>query len=259
MIWVFDSWFWWLQTLKYLKKLYPSFDYVFLADSKNIPYWEKDPTRIQNRTFKCLDWLFSKWSVAIVLACNTSSAYSIRKRQSMYPEKKVLSITIPGIEKAISMWYKNISILATNATIISWIYNDLFDRIWDWTCSLQWISATGIVDLIESWYQDWELLERVIKKHTDKINSNVECVILWCTHFPIVFDIRQRFHQWPYIDPWYESAISLNSYLDRHPELYHKITKSWKVNLFTTWDRDVFEKIGQNIWWSKITAESVNI
>jgi glutamate racemase len=36
------------------------------------------------------------------LACNTAAAYSVRNRQTQYPHKKVLSITIPGIEKILT-------------------------------------------------------------------------------------------------------------------------------------------------------------
>jgi glutamate racemase len=35
----------------------------------------------------------------VILACNTAAAYAVRSRQEQYPDKKVLSITIPGVEK----------------------------------------------------------------------------------------------------------------------------------------------------------------
>jgi glutamate racemase len=65
-----------------------------------------------------------------VIACNTAAAYSIRKRQTLYPNKKTLSITIPGIEEVLSSENSNLSIgvMATQATIASEIYNDLYYR-----------------------------------------------------------------------------------------------------------------------------------
>ncbi|HCB50990.1 TPA: hypothetical protein DEP21_00050 [Patescibacteria group bacterium] len=66
----------------------------------------------------------------VILACNTAAAYAVRSRQTLYPEKKVLSITIPGIEEIIKRdkTTGNVGILATQATINSNIYNDLFAR-----------------------------------------------------------------------------------------------------------------------------------
>jgi glutamate racemase len=46
--------------------------------------------------------LFDNGAKIVILACNTAAAYSVRKWQTLYPEKKVLSITIPGIEEVLA-------------------------------------------------------------------------------------------------------------------------------------------------------------
>jgi glutamate racemase len=44
----------------------------------------------------------------VILACNTASAFALRSWQEEFPDKKVLSVTIPAIEKIAILKYKNI-------------------------------------------------------------------------------------------------------------------------------------------------------
>ena len=128
MIGIFDSWFGWLQTMKYFQEKYPQYDYLFLADSKNCPYGSKSGDEIKKLTYQGLNWLFNNGADIVILACNTAAAYSVRARQEEFPQKKVLSITIPGIEKILENKRddKTIGVLATQATILSNIYTDIF-------------------------------------------------------------------------------------------------------------------------------------
>lgn len=110
--------------------MYPEYDYIFLADTQNCPYGEKSGEEIRELTFKGLNRLFDHGAKIVILACNTAAAYAVRSRQTLYPEKKVLSITIPGVEEIIKKGTNrgNVGILATQATVNSNIYNDLFSR-----------------------------------------------------------------------------------------------------------------------------------
>jgi len=38
VIWVFDSGLWGIQTLKMLKKQFPHYDYMYIADTAHAPY-----------------------------------------------------------------------------------------------------------------------------------------------------------------------------------------------------------------------------
>ena len=74
----------------------PDYDYVFLADTANKPYGDKSGEQIKELTFSSLRYLFDVCKVQmVILACNTAAAYAVRDWQAMYPEHKVLSVTIP--------------------------------------------------------------------------------------------------------------------------------------------------------------------
>jgi glutamate racemase len=82
-------------SLDYFRKEFPDMDICYLGDTLYVPYGEKELERIHDRTFACLDWMFSTGCKLVILACNTASAAAIRERQEKFPHKKVLSVTRP--------------------------------------------------------------------------------------------------------------------------------------------------------------------
>ena len=235
MIWVFDSWFWGLQTLRYLKKEFPNLDYLFYADNKNVPYWDKSGDEIMQLTFKWLNYLFDNWAKLVILACNTASAYSIKEWQAVYPEKKVLSITIPGVEKVIENWYKKVWLLATDATVRSDIYLKKYCEL-NKNCSNIFYSVWSpkIVDLIEAEVKDEGKIKEVLKSYLDKFPKDIEALILGCTHYPIYIDYFKELFFWDIIDPSLESVLKLRTYFEKHKELYDSISKNGEVTIVET-------------------------
>jgi len=254
MIWFFDSGFWWLKTMKDFQELYPQYNYIFLADSKNCPFWEKDWDTIKNLTFNGIQRLFDQWAKIVILACNTAAAYAVRSRQTENPDKKVLSITIPWVEKILTEEHSNkkIGILATQATILSNIYTDLFQKFgWQGNPDFEFVMAPKLVDIVESWETNEEEIEFIVQKYINKFRD-IDSLILWCTHFPILIDHIRKFFTWEIIDPSKEAAIQFWNYLERHPEIKDQLSKDWATNYFTTGSSELFSEI-----WSKIIDKEI--
>lgn len=114
-----------------------------------MPRGERSGEWIQERTFVCLEWLFAQGCELVILACNTASAYAIRPWQEQYPDKKVLSITIPGVETAHLIGASHVLLLATRATITSDIYPSVAHKL-GFDMSFTPCIGTGLVDLIET-------------------------------------------------------------------------------------------------------------
>ena len=236
MIWVFDSGMGGLITLSYLKEQLPDYDYLYLWDTANLPYGEKDPDFIKQRTFDCLHWMFEQWCSIIILACNTASAHAIRARQQMHPEKKVLSITIPWVEKIVDSWYKKPLLLATKSTVDSKIYQSVLDWFESYNgeefTSYSWI---WLVKCIENNASEWEIILCL-----DKIWINPQwhdCIVLGCTHYPMITKELEIFiGDLPIIDSWYESAHKLKLYLQHHPEIIVQKKKNPITKYFVTGD-----------------------
>jgi len=234
MLWVFDSGFGGFQTLKYLKEKFPDFDYIFYADNKNVPYGNKSPEEIEEFTFSWLNYLFDHGAKIVILACNTASAYAIKKWQALYPEKKVLSITIPWVEKIIEKWYKKVALLATFATINSDIYRKKYKELAWKEIEFVQIPAPKLVEIIEKQVDDEEIINEVVSYYLNQIPDDIEALILWCTHYPIYKNYFQRYFKKNIIDPSYEAVDKLVDYFTNHPDIYKSISKNWKTIIIET-------------------------
>lgn len=56
------------------------------------------------------------------MACNTASAFALREWQELYPDQKVLSVTVPGVEALVGGGFHKPLLLATKVTIETHIY-----------------------------------------------------------------------------------------------------------------------------------------
>jgi glutamate racemase len=104
MIGIFDSGSGGLTFLAAMKHRYPSWSYLYYADYEHCPFGDRSPDEIQALTTRGVKKLFDAGASIVVLACNTASAWTLRKLQTeIFPDKKILSVTIPGAEKVVEL------------------------------------------------------------------------------------------------------------------------------------------------------------
>lgn len=260
MIGIFDSGFGGLQSLSYIRSLYPQYDYLFLADRKNFPYWSKTPEEIQQHTFAALQRLFDHGAKIVIVACNTAAAYAIRPRQAQFPDKKALSVTIPGVERLVQSCHSHIGILATQATVMSGVYNDLFAKLGGQSdANLQLIMAPELIDIVESGEYTSDKSRKLVKEYLSKFPKNMECLVLWCTHFPALIPIIREDYTWTIIDPARESAQTLWPYLEKHSEISEKLGRRWSMKLCTTGSVASFLEVGKNFLPDMTDVEHVEL
>src|SRR3989338_9470367 len=120
---IFDSGLGGLIVARAIRKFIPEYDYVYLGDTKRVPYGNRSHNAVYEFTRESVDYLFRKENCAIVIiACNTASARALRKIQKNYlqknfPDRKVLGVLIPAAEEA-AKW-KRVGVLATIGTVSS--------------------------------------------------------------------------------------------------------------------------------------------
>lgn len=246
---VFDSGMGGLKFLHDLQTLLPEYDYVYLGDTKHNPYGTKTGAEIKLYTFSALKYLFEKEDVGIViLACNTAAAYAARDWQAAHPDKKVLSVTIPGIEAMLAKDCSYYGVLATEATMASGVYPYLFSRFADTQSGLlEVVSAGEIVTTIESGCEDEKERECIASSYLEKFQHPIECLVLGCTHFPIWMDTFARLYTGPIIDPGLESAQTLVSYLERHKEIADHLTREGTIRFCISGDVENFVEPAQYV------------
>lgn len=261
MIGVFDSGLWGVQSLQYMRVLFPSADFLYLGDTLHVPYGEKPWQRIHDRTFQCLEWLFDQWCSLVILACNTASAYAIRDWQIHFPDRKVLSVTVPWVEALVHGWFHKPLLLGTKVTIETHIYESVREKVFPEYSVVRYpFTGTGRVTAIEHWASEDELNALIHSAHLEPFAPQCDCVILWCTHYPIVSRFIQDVLPWlPLIDPARESALQLVDYLDRHPEIAKQIRKNATIRYVVTGESARFEALVKNVFHEEIVCSTVLI
>lgn len=130
---IFDSGLGGLIIARAIKKLMPEYDYVYLGDTKRVPYGNRSHETVYEFTCEALDYLFKKENCALViLACNTASARALSKIQKEFlpknfPDRKVLGVLIPSAEECAK--YERVGVLATRGTVASNSFPDEIRKI----------------------------------------------------------------------------------------------------------------------------------
>lgn len=184
---IFDSGLGGLLIAKAIKKAMPEYDYVYLGDTKRVPYGNRSHETVYEFTCEAVDHLFKKENCGIVIiACNTASARALRRIQQEYlpknfPDKRVLGVLIPAAEETKD--FKKVGVLATRGTVFSNTFINEIHKINNKIKVFQ-NSAPMLVPLIEE--GETKLAEPFIKKYLKVlIDKNIDALVLGCTHYPI--------------------------------------------------------------------------
>ena len=81
---VFDSGLGGLAIALAIMKRLPEYDYLYLGDTKRVPYGNRSQDVIHEFTGEALDYLFGRDCQIVILACNTASAEALRHHQQQY-------------------------------------------------------------------------------------------------------------------------------------------------------------------------------
>jgi len=272
MIGVFDSGFGGLTIHRALIEAMPRRDFVYLGDNRNAPYGARPPIDVLNLTCAALDRLFAEGCTLVVVACNTASTVALRwiqqqwlpvRRRDDGIARNVIGIVVPTIEAATAIGGENgtttIAVFATSRTVETECYPiEIRKRRPGATVVQQ--ACPELAGSIERGLprQDLQgLVDRYVDELMGRIVNAPECVILGCTHFPLVADLFaaalppgvRMIHQSD------ASARALKSYLDRHPE-YDGSNAGRRKFLSTGFSADALPLI-EKFWGGEVPFEQV--
>src|SRR3989344_640090 len=215
---IFDSGVGGLIVAQAIHKLMPEYDYVYLGDTKRVPYGNRSPKVVYEFTKEATDYLFEKENCALVIiACNTSSALTLRKLQKNYPKRKMLGVLIPAAEEVVK--FKRVGVLGTVGTISSGVFPAEINKINKKARVFQ-NPAPMLVPLAEA----GEVARAIpfIKEYLEPLlKHKIDALVLGCTHYPIFKkEIKKVVGKKVKIISQDEVVPKkLKIYLTRHPEI----------------------------------------
>ncbi|MEZ4814336.1 MAG: glutamate racemase [Bdellovibrionota bacterium] len=189
---IFDSGVGGLSVLKEIRKLLPCENLIYVADSAYVPYGNKSPQFILERSEKISEFLISKGAKAIVIACNTATAVSVKPLRIKWPRIPILGME-PAVKPALEKTKTGIvGVLATVGTLKSAQFAALLDKFEAKTrVVLQ--AAPGLVEYVERGDLDSRELRQLIASYVSPlVLKGVDVIVLGCTHYPFLREIIQQ-------------------------------------------------------------------
>lgn len=265
---IFDSGYGGLTVYEDIKSRLPEYDFIYFGDNARSPYGTRDFETIYQYTWQAVDFLFNEGCHLIILACNTASARALRNIQQLKliqgPEhRRVLGVIRPTTE-VIGNYSatKNIGILATSGTIASQSYPIEIQNFFP-DCNVSQQACPLWVPLIEHGEQESEGAIYFYKKYINELLQkapDTDTLLLACTHYPLIMDkIREHTPgNIKIIGQGELVALSLEDYLQRHPELDKLCNKNGKETFLTSGDAMMFEKYAEKFIRRNIVAERID-
>ncbi len=183
---LFDSGVGGLSVYQHLYQQLPNENYLYFADTLNVPYGGRKHSEIVELTLHAVEWLYNKGCKLIVIACNSASAHALETAREKFPNVPIVGL-VPALKPAIlASKSKHVAVLATQATLNGSLLHEVIESIakpHQVTISkhfepalVPWVeagmpknckTARNLQQIVENFYQ-----------------QNIDHLVLGCTHYP---------------------------------------------------------------------------
>ena len=266
---VFDSGYGGLTVLKKIVEALPAYDYLYLGDNARAPYGTRSFETVYRYTLDCVKWFFAQGCPLVILACNTASAKALRSIQQqdlkhLAPSNRVLGVIRPTTEMIGTVTRSGkVGILATKGTVSSGSYPIEIEKFYP-GLSVYQEACPMWVPLVENNEHTGEGADYFVKKHINSLLSkdkDIDTILLACTHYPLLIDKIAPLlpESVKLLSQGEIVARSLVDYLNRHPEMNRRLSKSGNSRFCTTDDVTDFEQHASLFYGSSIRAEKINL
>ena len=210
---IFDSGIGGLSIARTILNKFPHENFIYFADTKNIPYGSKTNTEIKNYVSSVVDFLLKENVKAIVVACNTASA-NMNHLKLDIPLIGMIEPTCREVVKTTKN--KRVLLLATEATVRSKLYSNCLKKFQITPFLFPVPEFVFLVEtLMHNTAKSYELTKRLL---TPFVTEDIDTVILGCTHFGFLKnEIQKVFPEALLVDGSNEVARELNLSLKTEP------------------------------------------
>lgn len=187
---VFDSGVGGLSVLREIRQALPNESLLYVADSGHVPYGDKSPEQIRERSRTIARFLIGQGAKALVVACNTATAAAVADLRELY------DLPIIGMEPAVKPAARAtrsgvVGVLATTGTLQSARFAALLDRF---AGSVRVVTqpCPGLVEYIEQGELESARVRELLQRYTQPLlAAGCDTLILGCTHYPFVRPVLQ--------------------------------------------------------------------
>ncbi len=185
---VFDSGVGGLTVLRTLIERLPYESYIYLGDTARLPYGTKTGETVTRYALQASAALVDRGIKALVIACNTASAYALPALRQRYPGMPVIGVIEAGAEEACQVSRSGrIAVMSTDSTARSGAYPAAILKVRP-RAQIVSIACSLLVALAEEGWTEGSIVGQVLEKYLSPAFARdpPDTVVLGCTHFPVL-------------------------------------------------------------------------
>lgn len=199
---IFDSGIGGLTVAKAVKDALPKEQIVYFGDTAHLPYGDKSAAAIQAYSIKIADVFLQKGCKVILIACNSASSVAFELLQEYTGSRaEVINVIDPMVSYVAEKYQSGeVGLIGTKRTVISNVYQDKISQFSP-NVNLHSLATPLLVPMIEEGFLDNKISKDILENYlTDPMLIDIDCLILGCTHYPLVKDV---------IASYYEGAVEV--------------------------------------------------
>ncbi|TNC19243.1 glutamate racemase [Amycolatopsis alkalitolerans] len=187
---VFDSGVGGLTVARAILEQLPHEQLRYVGDTAHNPYGPLPIARVRELALNALDELVAGGVKALVIACNTASAASLRDARERY-DLPVVEVVLPAVRRAVSATHTGrIGVIGTEGTVRSRAYDDAFAAARD--TSVTSIACPRFVDFVERGITSGRQILGLAQGYLEPLlRAEVDTLVLGCTHYPLLTGVLQ--------------------------------------------------------------------
>ena len=212
---VFDSGVGGLTVAREIMRNLPSEKIVYFGDTARLPYGSKSKDTIIRYSRQIVRFLMQQEVKAIVVACNTASAFALDTLKEEF-DIPIIGVIEAGAEVAASETRNHkVGVIGTVGTIGSGIHEQYLKKL-DPRIEVIGKACPLFCPLVEEGWLSDPVTEEVAHRYLDCLKEReIDTLILGCTHYPLLRslimdvmgpDVRL-------VNPAYETALELKQLL----------------------------------------------
>lgn len=183
---VFDSGVGGLTVLKAVHEALPREDLIYLGDTARLPYGTKSPVSISRYACQATRHLQDAGIKLLIVACNTASAVALDALREQMAPLPVIGVVEPGATAAVEARRGGSHlVLATETTVRLGAYRQAIEAR-DADATVREHACEMLVALAEEGWTSGDIATSIVRRYLDDAGGHPDCVILGCTHFPLL-------------------------------------------------------------------------
>lgn len=239
---VFDSGIGGLTVAREIMRQMPGERIIYFGDTARLPYGSKSQDTVLRYSRQIIRFLMTQKVKAIVIACNTASAYALETVENEF-DTPIIGVIRAGARTAVQATRNGkIGVIGTEATISSGIYTDVMKSM------RPDIEVTGkscplFVPLVEEGLLHDSVTDEIASRYLSVLKGRfIDTLVLGCTHYPLIRSTLGRLmgEEVTMVNPAYETAIELKRLLEERDLTNQEST--WEGEKYQFYVSDLAEK-----------------